>query len=89
MAQLAERSPHMHRALGLILRARCGGDSCHASTGEVKAGKPKVQGHLQLHSDSEAKDGGSKKRNKGEIDGLPNSSLQEARRLWERGRLSD
>jgi hypothetical protein len=53
-------------------RTRCGGGSCHHSIGEVKAGKPEVQGHLQLHSDSEAKDGGLKK-NKGEIDGLPNS----------------
>lgn len=65
MARLGGRLSHMHRALGLILNTTgvtCGADSCDPSTGEVKAGKPEVQGHLQLHSDSEAKDGDKERK---------------------------
>lgn len=78
----------LHRALGLICgttKARCGGDSCSPSTGEAKAGKPEVQGHLQLHSDSKAKDGGSKKGNEEGERQLAQLQSQEECRLW-RGR---
>lgn len=54
-AQLLERLPCMRKTLALVPSPHIPGlvHTCNPGTLEMKAGEPRVQGHLQFHGDTE------------------------------------